>query len=449
MNKYLSKHLFYYPVTALRAEPVWKYLAMYENIQWQSLEYIREYQTENLQKLLQHAFQTVPYYKRLRIENNLSASDFQSLSQLSQLPASSKSDIVNCAGDIHSTKKFFFTSNKTTGGSTGQAVTITKNSAALARERAATWRAYNWAGVEIGDVQARFWGTPLSVKGRLFASTVDYISNRVRLSAFNLNQQSLQDYYQKLTRLQPAYLYGYVSMISGFASFILENGYPPLPALKSVITTSEVLDENSRKIIESAFQVKVFNEYGCGEVGSIAHECEHGNMHIMADNVIVEIDTHDSPDQTSGQIIVTDLHNYAMPLIRYKVGDFASLSSETCPCGRGLPIISRIHGRAYDIIKDPGGNRYHPEILMYIFEDLKSKNMGITQFQVIQKDVDLLIVNLITAANYNESTEQIIAQRIHDDIHPAFRLEFNYTTQIQRENSGKLRVIKSLIKNQT
>ncbi|MDT8283229.1 MAG: hypothetical protein RQ982_10555 [Gammaproteobacteria bacterium] len=445
MNRLLSKYLFYYPVTALRGEAVWKYLKEYEELQWQQPSSIDDFQNTHLHQLLQHAFDTVPYYREIAREHGLSISDFQSIEQLKLLPVTSKSEMVRFSNELHSNKRFFSTSDKTTGGSTGQAVTITKNSDALARERAATWRAYNWAGVGIGDVQARFWGTPLSSKGRIFAKAVDYISNRTRLSAFNLNQQSLESYYRKLTKLQPAYLYGYASMIADFARFILENKYRPLSGLKSVITTSEVLDENSRKLIESAFQAKVFNEYGCGEVGSIAHECEHGSMHIMADNVIIETDTSDSPDDSSGEIIVTDLHNYAMPLIRYKVGDYATLSADICACGRSLPVITKIHGRAYDVIVDPDGNRYHPEILMYIFEELKSKNMGISQFQVIQTDVDSLEVILITNTGYDENTEQIITKHIRNDIHPDFHLNFTYTDKISREKSGKLRVIKSEI----
>lgn len=443
MNRLLSKYLFYYPVTALRGELVWKYLKEYEAMQWKNAEFIYDYQTRHLKRLLQHAYDTTPYYRQLFNEHNLSINDFQSLDQLNQLPVTTKSDIVQFSKNIHSNKKFYLTSDKTTGGSTGQAVTITKNSDALARERAATWRAYNWAGVGIGDVQARFWGTALNTRGRLFYKAVDYISNRTRLSAFNINKQSLQNYYHELTILKPAYLYGYVSMILDFAKFILENNCTHLPSLKCIITTSEVLDSNSRKIIESAFQVKVFNEYGCGEVGSIAHECEYGNMHIMADNVIIETDTSISPDGTSGQIIVTDLHNYAMPLIRYNIGDFATLSDEPCPCGRGLPVIEKVHGRAYDVIKDPDGNKYHPEILMYIFEDLKSQNLGIKQFQVIQKEIDLLEITIISDAEHNQQVEDLITLRIKNDIHPAFKTVFNYTDCIGREKSGKLRIIKS------
>lgn len=445
MNKTLSKYLFYYPVTLLRGELVWKYFKQYEQQQWKSNESLIQYQAKSLQQLLQHVADTVPYYRRIFSENNIAIDTIKDIEQLKQLPILSKSDIVKYSQQLHSNKCTRFKSEKTTGGSTGQAVTISKNANALARERAVTWRAYKWAGIGIGDKQARFWGVPLNTKRKLFYQAIDYISNRTRLSAFNLNQRSFENYYRKLVKLQPAYLYGYVSMIVDFATFINENNYPIIPGLKCIITTSEVLNQGSRKTIETAFQSKVFNEYGCGEVGSIAHECEYGNMHIMSENVIVEIDHSDSPDETSGRIIVTDLHNYVMPLIRYDIGDYATLSNKACECGRNLPVIEKIHGRAYDVIKDPDGNKYHPEALMYIFEDLKSKNMGIKQFQVIQKGIDLLEISIIKDSNFNSNAEAVLTQEIKSNIHPDFRIIFHYTDIINREASGKLRIIKSEI----
>ena len=272
---------------------------------------------------------------------------------------------------------------------------------------------------------------------------MDFVSNRSRLSAFQINERRLEEYYKKLLKLRPAYLYGYVSMISAFASYLEKNNLSGLPGLRSVITTSEVLDDHSRNLIQNVLGVKVFNEYGCGEVGSIAHECEYGNLHIMAENVIIEIDVSDSTDGVSGEIIVTDLHNHAMPLIRYRLGDYATLSNEECECGRGLPVIKSVHGRAYDMVIDPDGNRFHPEVLMYIFEELKSSAAGIRQFQVIQKRTDSFLINIVPEMSYKSETEKDILNRIRDKIHPELSVHFCYVDEIMREKSGKLRVIKS------
>jgi phenylacetate-CoA ligase len=376
-------------------------------------------------------------------DKGIGIADVYDLNSINQLPDISKTDIGEHRSTIISGKNNFNVSSKTTGGSTGQAVTILKNPDALARERAATWRAYKWAGVGIGDVQARFWGLPLTPKSRFISKIVDFVSNRSRLSAFSITENELDKYYAKLIKMKPAYLYGYVSMIVVFAEHIKSKGYPALPELRSIITTSEVLDTMSRTTIEEAFNVKVFNEYGCGEVGSIAHECEYGNMHIMAENMIVEVDKTTGPDGTSGEIIITDLFNYAMPLIRYRIGDFATISTQSCRCGRGLPILEHVHGRAYDMLIDPDGRKYHPEALMYVFEELKSNQSGIKQFQVIQKAVNKLQINLVPEDSYNRSMELLITTRIRETIHPDFVFDFNYPEVLEREKSGKMRVIKS------
>ena len=286
---------------------------------------------------------------------------------------------------------------------------------------------------------------PLSKRSQLLSRSVDFISNRTRLSAFQINEKSLEEYFQKLLKLRPVYLYGYVSMITAFASYLEKNKLNGLPGLRSVITTSEILDAYSRKLIENVFGVRVFNEYGCGEVGSIAHECEHGNMHIMAENVIIEIDASESAGGESGEIIVTDLHNYAMPLIRYRLGDYATLSKEECRCGRSLPVIKKVHGRAYDMVIDPEGNRLHPEVLMYIFEELKASGAGINQFQVIQTSVDSFLINIMPDVYYKNETEEIIRSRIRDKIHSGISVNFCYVDEILRDKSGKLRVVKSEI----
>ena len=322
MNKLLSKYLMYYPITIIRGELVNKYYKEYNSRQYASKDRIISLQNTYLDSLYRHAFCTSPFYKDQFKSLGLTYEDKLSL----ELPTINKLDIIDQYNSIRSSHHFLFKSLKTTGGSTGQAVTILKNSEALARERAATWIGYKWAGIEIGDKQARFWGIPLKNKRRLFYNLVDYISNRKRFSAFEINRKKLFTYYSQLKEFKPKYCYGYVSFIVEFSKFILQNDLPPINSIKCIITTSEILDTYSKDIIEMAFKVRVYNEYGCGEVGSIAHECESGNMHIMSQNLIIEIDSRTSNE---GELIVTDLHNYAMPLIRYRLGDYGEISHES------------------------------------------------------------------------------------------------------------------------
>ena len=442
VNRFISKYLFYYPTTILKGEYIGKYLQKYRDFQYAPHGKLEAYQLSHLKKLLDHAYSNSPFYKDSFKRAGVYPSDLQSLDDLKKFPFLNKSDLASKSNAIATTKDSVFVSQKTTGGSTGQAVTLLKNTDALARERAATWRAYEWAGVCIGDPQARFWGNPLHQSQQIKYKVIDLIANRMRLSAFEVNEARLEDHYRRLLRFKPAYLYGYVSVIEMFAKFVVDNNNRLPSSVKCVITTSEVLTDTTRQLIEEAFHVKVFNEYGCGEVGSIAHECEHGSMHIMEENVIVEVETN-KESQDAGEIIVTDLHNYATPLIRYRLGDFASLPGSVCSCGRSLKTIGNIHGRAYDCITTQEGNSFHPEMVMYIFEDIKGKKGGISQFQVIQESINTMHVKIVKTEDYDVAVEDFIAQEFKSRISPTMKTTVEYVDSIEREKSGKLRLVKS------
>lgn len=434
MNKYLSRYGLYYPATWLKGERVSGLLKEAREFQWRSANEISAYQLRHARNILDWAKTHSAFYQRHFQDVDLNR--IRSLDDFARLPSVSKSDLVNHGGEILTAYRSKC-EVKTTGGSTGHPVRIVKNAEALAMERAVTWRGYEWAGVEMGDPQGRFWGVPHTRRGRFKAVVTDFIANRKRLSAFQLDEESLARYYQQLKRFKPAYLYGYVSVIEALANHIRDQKLPVLPSLRSVITTAEVLYPQARQNIKSVFGVKVYNEYGCGEVGSIAHECDHGNLHIMADNLLVEIDGQD------GEIVVTDFFNYKTPLIRYRVGDFGRLSDQACPCGRGLPVLEHVYGRAYDLLRLSSGQAIHPESLIYVVEDFKAECDAILQFQAVQRShrhVDIFVVP-------NDKWNEGVAKRLGDSMRAKLSAEIEYSIQvvasIAREKSGKMRLVKS------
>jgi len=405
----------------------------FSTLQW------KRYHDTHLHRLFRYAVRHSRFHQeRLadlvdNIDSTNSAKDV-----LRHLPFLHKTDLITHRQDLRTSKRFWL-SSKTTGGSTGEPVQLLKNPSALARERAATWRSYEWAGIRIGDRQARFWGIPHSNRGRAVAKVTDFLCNRSRISAFDLSEESLARYYRQLTIKPARYLYGYVSAIETLADFVVANDFPPLPKLHCVITTSEVLTEKKREAISAAFGVKVYNEYGCGEVGSIAHECEYGSMHVMADNLIVEIDGRDG----TGEIVVTDLFNSATPMIRYRLGDFATWSAELCECGRRLPVLQGIHGRAYDLVRTASGRKIHPEAIMYVFEDIQTKSSAFRQFQVIQTTTDSFSVNIVPSPNWSNEIQSELTNALQALLGSDVQLEFDLRELIPREPSGKMRVVKS------
>src|SRR5262249_38267143 len=147
--------------------------------------------------------------------------------------------------------------------------------------------------------------------------------NRERFSAFAFRRADLRTYFERLRINRPTWVYGYVSMLVQFAMFCVDEGLPLVElGISAVVTTSEVLTSRDRAFLSEAFGARVYNEYGCGEVGPILYECERGTLHLMAENLVAELlpsPTLDSP--SACRLILTDLHNRATPLVRYDIGD--------------------------------------------------------------------------------------------------------------------------------
>jgi phenylacetate-CoA ligase len=440
MNSVLSKTLFFYPITLMKGEPIAFLIGSYRQNQWISKREIEELQLNAFKEAMQHAINHSDFYRELYKSHDISVKDIITLSDIKTVPTVSKDNLIQSLKFMSTnSSNGIFSSVKTTGGSTGQPVKLYKNSLALARERCATARAYEWAGVGIGDSQLRFWGIPHSKKSQKISQLTDLVANRKRVSAFDLTEESLSRYYEQCKTFKPKYIYGYVSVIEQFAKFIIDNDMNPIPSIKSVITTAEILNSNARATIESAFDTKVFNEYGCGEVGSIAHECEAGNMHIMADNLYLEVD---GTKENSGEIIVTDFFNKATPLIRYRLGDFATLSDTQCSCGRSLPIIKSIHGRAYDILEMPSGKKMHPESVIYVFEQIQKDTNAFKQFQVIQHSPYDVEAKIITNNNWSETISKRLIEELRLYIDQSAQFRITLVDNLPREKSGKMRLVK-------
>jgi phenylacetate-CoA ligase len=409
--------------------------------QYWKREKIESYQLYKLYKLIGDAKVNVKLYSEMYRGFNLNAID--TIDALHDLPFVNKKMVKERHNDFYSKRIPLFCTKKTTGGSTGQAVTILKSRSAMANELAATWRGYSWAGIDIGDRQARFWGVPFTGKKNNLPQMIDFVCNRTRLSAFSFTDESLRRYGKKIITFRPAYFYGYVSMIEEFAKYV-EKKRLEFGQLKAVITTSEVLHKSQKEYMEKVFKAKVYNEYGCGEVGSIAHQCEYGNMHISSENMIVEILDGDRICENGeiGEIVVTELNNSVFPLIRYRLGDFGTISESQCECGRGLPILENIKGRAYDVIETEDGRKFHGEFFMYIFEEVERNNLGVARFQVKQLDFNNIVVKIVPSENYDKySSEKLVTELARKHLGDNVKISFENVNEIIREKSGKMRLI--------
>ncbi len=440
MRASLAANLLYYPATRLGGEPVRRMFAEYRRHGEMSADALAELQSRRLAELLNYARDHVPRYSSLIPEESTVRQS--PLDVLSQIPLLEKDLLRSDSPDIRSSERFWRVEKKTTSGSTGHPVTVWKNREALARERGATWRAYEWAGISVAAPQALLWGRSLTLSGRIRSRALDFFANRMRLPMFGITESVLERYAEDISRFRPEYLYGYVSGIKSFVMFLDSTGRRLPDSVTCIVTTSELLDAATRQYLSDSTGLPVFNEYGCGEVGSIAHDCELGKLHIMSDNLLLEsVPSPELPDGF-GELVVTDLFNKVMPLIRYRLGDLGVISSTQCACGRPFPVLDRIVGRAYDTIHDADGRAFHPEAVLYIFEKLRRSGVSLPAYQAIQRCAGKLDISVETRGPLDKD----LAVLIESEVRIAFKNRMDARVYsipcLAREPSGKLRVVK-------
>jgi phenylacetate-CoA ligase len=414
-----------------------------EQLQWRAPQDLAERQTGRLIKIIDYAQRTSPFY-RTRLSPLLPLDRRTICDRITETPLVTKADLQSFFRQMAADPAPRRVSRKTTGGSTGQAVTLLKDRRSTASEMAASWLGYGWFGIKPGDRSARFWGSPSVLKRRLRSLAADAAMNRVRFSAFAFDDHDLEGYWSQCLRFRPSWFYGYVSMLEAFAMFVARRGYDGRSLdLRAIVTTSEVLSAPQRALLIEVFGAPVQNEYGCGEVGPIAYECPRGGFHMMTEGLFVEIlkpnGDRAAPGE-SGQIVVTDLNNRAMPLIRYALGDMAE-RGDTCSCGRGFPTLARVWGREYDFVFGPDGRKYHGEFFMYVFEDVRAKGVRIAQFQVIQSELAKLDVLVVPEPGtpfgaIADALSSEFAARI-----PSMRVAIREVASVPRKASGKQHVI--------
>lgn len=416
-----------------------------EALQWLPEARLLERQAARLTELLAYAARRSPYYAAAWGARRAfdPASVFE---QLRELPIIGKPDLQASHEAMLARPAVRRVTRKVTGGSTGEAVGVVKDRAAIAAERAATALAYGWLGVRMGDRAVRFWGAPTTMERRFRFAASDFAMHRLRFSAFAFDDADLERYWRRCAEFQPDYFYGYVSMLEALAHFVVRRGLRrEWPGLKAVITTSEVLTQPQRALLARAFGAPVQNEYGCGEVGPVAYDCEHASLHLMTESQVVEVlrpDGSPAGPGESGEIVLTDLNNHAMPLVRYRVGDLAVVG-EPCRCGRGFPVLEKVWGREYDLVEAPDGRRYHGEFFMYLFEDLRSRGAGVEKFQVVQLDSTSLEVKLVIR-DANDASR--LETAIHDEFRrrlPSMHVAMSRVSGIPPKPSGKSTVVEN------
>jgi len=245
-----------------------------------------------------------------------------------------------------------------------------------------------------------------------------------------------------LEEFKPKIVRGYASAVYLFAKFMLHEGVENIKP-KAVITSAETLFDYERKTIEEAFGCEVYDFYGAREAAAISSECsEHSGYHVSAENYVLECvkEGERTASGDTGVILVSNLRNYAMPFIRYEIGDLGRLCDEVCSCGRGLPLMSSIEGRTTDIIVTQDGNFISTPVLTLIFKDLPVK-----QYQVIQEKREKITVKIVRGSGYSEKDTRYIMRGMRKFIGGAIQIHVEFVGSVPLTNSGKRKPIISKI----
>jgi phenylacetate-CoA ligase len=404
--------------------------------QWLSRESLRSLQLRRLVRLIAHAYETVPFYRKAwGCMPSLS-----SLDDLSRLPLLSKLD-VRGAGEALKTTAIPHANllHAKTGGSTGTSLSLWFDAECQQARNAAAVRSDSWAGWYPGMWVGALWGSPplpVTIKERIRNLLHDRV---LYLDTMELRPETMSHFTDLLLKHRAEGLFGHSHSIYMYAKYIEERG-GLRPQISSIVATSMMLLQHERDVIERVFACKVSNRYGCEEVGLIAAECEqHSGLHINEEHVLVEIVKDDgSPAQCGeeGRVVLTDLMNFGMPLIRYSVEDVAVLASGDCSCGRAHRMLEKIVGRQADFLRCSDGRLVAGVSLV---EKTVTAITGLQQLQIVQLAIDRFTLNVVPGKDYSDATTAELTSVMRGVFGESIQVTSAIVGELPREGNSKYR----------
>jgi phenylacetate-CoA ligase len=411
------------PIRALSiAADIWRL----DRAQWHSRDRLHRLQHQKLHVLCEHAYKTVPFYRMRFREAGIVPADIRSLDELARIPITTRAQLQAMA-DEHRTSSAFRSHQLTvslTSGSTGRPFRIYRDPGAMGLRKALFIRALRAAGFRFGDRVLLVANPPATVPPpwTRWRYVPRDVAPEVQL--------------HELETFRPAVLYGMATTLRLLALHLQKAGRRA-SCPRIVITTGESLDGGTRALLENSFGAPVFDVYGAVEGGTIAWECQHHNgLHIAEDAAIVELVPAGRGDVQ--QVVLTNLENRGMPLIRYEIGDLATFADDRpCPCGRHFRRLARIEGRLLDCVRLTDGSLVSP----YRFEHTLEQVPGVRRFQVIQDRQGQILIRLEGAEDPGVSARATSAvQKLVGD---ALSIVTTWAISLDPQPGEKFRLVRS------
>lgn len=410
-----------------------KKLAYLKDMENKNYDEILKKQEEDLRTLLLHCIDNVPaYYDYKYLKKLIEKNPYDALSKFPILTKKefNKNKNLFIANNIVCSKLI---PNKT-GGSTGEPVSFYMDREMVEWYEAARWQGLSRWGINIGDRSVMLWAPVDEMKTKRGYYKEKYLKNRILISSWEICNDKLKEILKTIYDYKPIYFYAYPSAAFKLAKLIKENNIKINFNLKGIVVTGENLYIIQKELIEEVFKCPVINEYGAKDAGIIAYQCPKGGLHLTILNAFYEFLPIEKYDTENRKIIVTDLHNFVMPRIRYDLGDIVKISTQNCKCGNLMPTLKEINGRQDEMFIGKNGKIFDS----HFFTRLVKKMNNIIQFQVIQHNVDEMTLKIIKGDNFREIDVDII---IYEIINAFGKIKVNieYVDQISPSKSGKMR----------
>ena len=408
--------------------------------QWLKPAELEELQAKRLRAMIKHAYDNTEFYRLRFKEFGVTPDDIRSADDLNKIPLTTKDDVRKYGLTEMTSRGLNLDKCRVvpTSGSSGTPMRVVYDQNADDFSKAINLRSMVENGLRLTDRMVNLGDMRTAKKPSWFQKLG--ILNLQTVDIFDDVDREVND----LLKINPQSMIGYASQLRLLSEYKLRHNLIELQP-GTIFSTAELLDPDTRRIINSAFDLNVVDLFGCIEVNRTAWECqEHCGYHMDVDSIVMELldDGESVSAGERGEVVYTSLYNYAMPLIRYQVGDVATPTDETCPCGRGLPLLKSVEGRKDDFIRLPSGKTISP-ITMHL---IVKHTPGIVECQVVQESLDKISVILVVTDKFTDVLSERLVREIKQALNCEVSVDIHVVDAIQRGPNGKMRMVISKVK---
>jgi phenylacetate-CoA ligase len=417
-----------------------------ERTQWLDHAALTELQLARLKSVVSHAYRNVPYYRSALDEQGIAPEAMARLEDVRLLPLLTKEVVRRSRGDLLARQGARVLEEVYTSGTTGEATRFAVDADARSAAFANQLRGRAWHGFSVGARELKIWGRAGSRSAAGFYDRFIFLLNGAKdrllnvrtVSAHELSPAAVEGWIAAVRRHRPELLYGYAAAVYFLARLIELRGLPfPGGTIRTVFVTAEKIDDAQKSLIERVFGATVREEYGSAECGVIAFECPKGRLHTSDETLLTEVLNPDADGV--GDLVVTHLGNYAMPLLRYRTGDLVARSSDPCPCGRSAGTLSKVVGRRESLIRRPSGGYLHPFVFMLFIQRFGK----ILKYRITQRSTLGLEVLLQLQENLTQAEETDLIAYFESQLGPGGKVVLRRVAEIPVARGGKYQFIAS------